>query len=283
MRVKWYAHASLRLEGDGVSIITDPYTPHKSGFATITEPADLVFRSSDDDSAHANAEMITGDPEIVTATHIGPEGVTAKGIHVIGVPTKESMIHKLEPKDNAMYCFTLEGIRIVHFGDVGNPLADWQLEKVADADIVITPTGGPPTIELDDLQHALDQIQPKLTIPMHYSLPGCKFPKMLDVTDFTRRYQDDSVIWVEEDVVEISISRSKFGVFGYFQSRLQGFWSHLFRFRLQKTTYFISENRPNLTQKLDIDRQICIYVNCLARILSQNLKFGSTESRDIAF
>ncbi|MBV7333656.1 hypothetical protein KFU94_36570 [Chloroflexi bacterium TSY] len=58
---------------------------------------------------------------------------------------------------------------------------------------------------------------------------------------------------------------------------MQGFWSHLFRFRLQKTTYFISENRPNLTQKLDIDRQICIYVNCFARILSQNLKFGSTE------
>ncbi|MBV7332957.1 hypothetical protein KFU94_32965 [Chloroflexi bacterium TSY] len=78
--------------------------------------------------------------------------------------------------------------------------------------------------------------------------------------------------------MRMRLSRSKFGVFGYFQSRLQGFWSHLFRFRLQKTTYFISENRPNLTQKLDIDRQICIYVNCLARILSQNLKFGSTES-----
>ncbi|MBV7332361.1 hypothetical protein KFU94_29855 [Chloroflexi bacterium TSY] len=77
------------------------------------------------------------------------------------------------------------------------------------------------------------------------------------------------------------LSRSKFGVFGDFQSRLQGFWSHLFRFRLQKTTYFISENRQNLTQKLDIDRQICIYVNCLARILSQNLKFGSTESDGI--
>ncbi|MBV7338857.1 hydantoinase/oxoprolinase family protein [Chloroflexi bacterium TSY] len=79
-------------------------------------------------------------------------------------------------------------------------------------------------------------------------------------------------------VVAAGLSRSKFGVFGDFQSRLQGFWSHLFRFRLQKTTYFISENRPNLTQKLDIDRQICIYVNCLARILSQNLKFGSTGS-----
>ncbi|MBV7328452.1 GNAT family N-acetyltransferase [Chloroflexi bacterium TSY] len=91
--------------------------------------------------------------------------------------------------------------------------------------------------------------------------------------------QHPELDWPNGPGVLGGISRSKFGVFGYFQSRLQGFWSHLFRFRLQKTTYFISENRPNLTQKLDIDRQICIYVNCLARILSQNLKFGSTGYR----
>ncbi|MBV7332597.1 M81 family metallopeptidase [Chloroflexi bacterium TSY] len=94
---------------------------------------------------------------------------------------------------------------------------------------------------------------------------------------FARLMRQAKALEKRPEVLSTSLSRSKFGVFGYFQSRLQGFWSHLFRFRLQKTTYFISENRPNLTQKLDIDRQICIYVNCLARILSQNLKFGSTE------
>ena len=66
MKIKWYAHACLRIEGDGVSIITDPYTPYKSGFATIAESADIVVRSSDDDSAHANAAMIPGKPEVVT-------------------------------------------------------------------------------------------------------------------------------------------------------------------------------------------------------------------------
>ena len=80
MRIKWYAHACLRIEGGGVSIITDPYTPHKSGFAPVDETADIVVRSSDDDSAHSNAAMIPGDPEIVTATHIlsvGGESATS--------------------------------------------------------------------------------------------------------------------------------------------------------------------------------------------------------------
>ena len=42
MIIKWYAHACLRIEGGGVSIITDPYTPHKSGFAPVDETATLL-------------------------------------------------------------------------------------------------------------------------------------------------------------------------------------------------------------------------------------------------
>ena len=194
MKIKWYAHACLRIEGDGVSIITDPYTPHKSGFAAVTETADIIVRSSDDDSAHANAEMIPGDPEVVTATHIltfeGAVGngspaksevgrdsstfLTQAGVRFKAIPAMESMRVKLQPRDNAMYCFVVEGIRIVHFGDVGNRLEAWQLEQFGDVDVAIVPTGGPPTIELADLHDALEILRPAVTIPMHYELPGCR-------------------------------------------------------------------------------------------------------------
>ncbi len=208
MRIKWYAHACLRVEGDGVSIITDPYTPQKSGFAAVTETADIVVRSSDDDSAHANAEMIPGEPEVVTATHIlslasgdgqGPVAgpgrqpedssvMTQAGIRFRAIPAMESMRVKLQPRDNAMYCFEVERIRIVHFGDVGNRLEEWQLEQMGSVDVAIVPAGGPPTIELPDLHDALDVLRPAVTIPMHYELPGCKFPRMADVSEFTQRY-----------------------------------------------------------------------------------------------
>lgn len=224
MRIRWYAHACLRIEGDGVSIITDPYTPHKSGFSTVTETADIVVRSSDDDSAHGNAEMIPGKPEIVTATHIlrfesengagslespeaGQEGatyLTQRGIQFRAIPAMESMRVKLQPRDNAMYCFVVEGIRVVHFGDVGNRLDSWQLEQMGDVDVAIVPTGGPPTIELQDLHEALDFLRPAVTIPMHYELPGCKFPKMADVGEFTQQYPSTRVRWAESPEVELT-------------------------------------------------------------------------------
>jgi L-ascorbate metabolism protein UlaG (beta-lactamase superfamily) len=204
MKIKWYAHAAFRLEGDGLGIVVDPYTPEKSGFAPIEEPADIVIRCAHDDSAHGNADMIQGNPEVVTATWILDQGATVKGLEISAIPTTESMLHKLEPRDNAMYRFTLGGVRFLHFGDVGNRLTDEQRAYMYDADVAIVPTGGPPTIELDDLCEALEQIKPKVTIPMHHALPGCKFPKMLEVEDFTNRFPAESVVWNEGEDVEVS-------------------------------------------------------------------------------
>ncbi len=222
MKIKWYAHAYLRIEGDGVSIITVPYTPYKSGFATISESADIVVRSSDDDSAHANAAMIPGKPEVVTATHIldfddqDRSGLTdgsqrqgdssfqtRAGIRFNAIPAMESMRVKLQPRDNAMCRLVVEGISLVHFGDVGNRLEPWQLERIGSVEVAIVPTGGPPTIELDDLHDALDVLRPAVAIPMHRDLPGCKFPKMADVREFTHRYSSSRVMWADTPEVEV--------------------------------------------------------------------------------
>ncbi|SVD14354.1 uncharacterized protein METZ01_LOCUS367208, partial [marine metagenome] len=90
MKIKWYAHAAFRLEGEGLGIVVDPYTPEKSGFAPIEEPADIVVRCAHDDSAHGNADMVRGNPDVVTATWILDEGATVRGLKVSAIPTKES-------------------------------------------------------------------------------------------------------------------------------------------------------------------------------------------------
>jgi|SRR5579859_2323022 len=194
MNITWLAHAAFLIEGAGVRIITDPYTPSSIGFATIDEKADIVVRSSADDLGHCNAAMIPGDPVVVTATEVGPEGVEARGVHFAAIPAQESLIYKAAPADNAMYRFTLDGVRVAHFGDVGNRLEESQLAALAGADVWLVPAGGPPTIDLDDLVDAIEALQPRVIIPMHYQLPSATF-KMLPVAEFTGRFPAEEVVW----------------------------------------------------------------------------------------
>lgn len=203
MKIKWYAHAAVLFADNQLRIIADPYSPAELGFATITEPADIVIRSSADDLGHCFAEMISGNPIIVTATELEPEGVTVRGIHFTPIHARESLIYKERPRDNAMYRFTLDGIRIAHLGDVGNRLTDEQLDGLRDVDVLLAPVGGPPTIDLDDLVSALQVLQPRLVIPLHYQLPGA-LPKMLPVQEFTKHFAPAQVIWNNSLEIELT-------------------------------------------------------------------------------
>ena len=74
MKIRFYAHVSFRLEADGLSVITDPYTPgsQNPGFDPIDEPADIVIMSSATDSFHSDPSHVRGDPTIVNALELPP-------------------------------------------------------------------------------------------------------------------------------------------------------------------------------------------------------------------
>ena len=204
MKIRWLAHASFLIEGDGLRIITDPFEPNEViNLPPVTETADIVVRSSDDDEAHCYVETIPPGFELVTATDIVESGATAKGVRFEAIWSEESHIHKEVVRDNAMYRFTLEGINITHMGDVGNPLTKAQMDALAGTDILLALVGGPPTIELADLRDVIEHIKPKVVIPMHYRIPGPRF-FMLPVTAFTNHYSDEMVTWADSSEVQFS-------------------------------------------------------------------------------
>ena len=204
MKIQWLAHASFLIEGDGLRIITDPFEPNEIiNLPPVTETADIVVRSSDDDEAHCYIDTIPPGFELVTATDIVDTGATAKGIAFSAIWSQESIYKEDIVRDNAMYRFTLEGINITHMGDVGNALTDEQMVALAGTDVLLALTGGHPTIALNDLHDVIERIKPKVVIPMHYRIPGPRF-FMLPVTDFTSHYPDTTVNWLEETFVDLS-------------------------------------------------------------------------------
>ncbi len=204
MRIRWLAHASFLIEGDGLRIITDPYEPNQViNLPPITEPADIVIRSSDDDEAHCFVDTLPPGFDLITATEIVDTGALARGLTVEALWSQESLVYKDVVRDNAMYRFKLEGIEIAHMGDVGNPLTDAQMDALKGTEILLALTGGPPTIELEDLITVIDRINPRVVIPMHYRIPGPRF-FMLPVSHFTALFPEDLVDWIDSSEVEFS-------------------------------------------------------------------------------
>jgi L-ascorbate metabolism protein UlaG (beta-lactamase superfamily) len=195
VKIKWYGHACFRIEGRAggngqrpVGIVTDPYTPEVAGYDPIAEPADIVIMSSATDRFHSCADRVPGNPTVINALEIAEGGREAKGVRFDAVATRESVVHKTDPDENAIYTFSLDGIRVGHMGDVGNPLGEAELKLLRGVDVLLALTGGPPTIELPDLQAAMADIQPRITIPMHYRTPKVSLTRILEVDAFTKLF-----------------------------------------------------------------------------------------------
>ena len=176
MKITFYAHASFRLEADGLSVVTDPYTPGPGGsnFDPIDEPADLVIMSSATDSFHSDPSHVQGDPTVVNALELPLEGEDVLGVRIQPFPAMESMTFDFgrDPDANALYLFTLGGLRVLHMGDIGNPVPEAHLDALAgNVDVLFALTGAHATISLEDLDTALAAIGPRVVIPMHYHNP----------------------------------------------------------------------------------------------------------------
>ena len=177
MRLTFYAHACFRLETPEVSVITDPYTPGPSGsgFDPIDESAALVIMSSATDRFHSDPSHVRGDPVVVNALlDVPPEGITVCGVPIRVFPTSESLTFDFgrDPDANAMYLFTIGGVRVLHMGDVGNAIAPAVLKELTgEVDVLLALAGAHATIALDDLDRAIAAIGPRIVIPMHYWHP----------------------------------------------------------------------------------------------------------------
>jgi L-ascorbate metabolism protein UlaG (beta-lactamase superfamily) len=176
MKIRFYAHASFRLEADGLAVITDPYTPgpQNSGFDPIDEPADIVIMSSATDDFHSDPSHVRGDPTVVNALKLPLEGADVRGLHIRPFPAMESMTFDFgrDPDANALYLFTLGGLRVLHMGDIGNPVPQEHLDVLrGKVDLLFALAGAHATIALDVLDAAIDAIGPAVVIPMHYYSP----------------------------------------------------------------------------------------------------------------
>jgi len=175
MKIKFLGHAAFLITSEkGVRIITDPYKPgcFDGGikYAPITEEADIVTISHEHDDH--NSTSINGRPEFVR----NPGKNTIKDILINGTQTFHDTGGGAERGMNTVFKMTIDGMNVVHLGDLGHPLSDETVKKIGDVDILLIPVGGYFTIDAETADGIARKLRPKIVIPMHFKTDKCGFP-----------------------------------------------------------------------------------------------------------
>ncbi len=208
MKLTWYGHASFRVAAKGgASVVTDPYDPATSGYKPVLEPADIVVISSATDSFHCNAHLVPGSPVVINSLELARSGKsrTVQDVTFHGVEASEALDHRGgQPEANGMVRFTLGDLSVGHMGDVGTSLSAAQLGFFRGVDVLLALAGGHPTIPLDALKAAVDELKPKLVVPMHFDTPLYKLDNLLSIGAFLSLFEDDDVEVAGSPEVELT-------------------------------------------------------------------------------
>ena len=75
----------------------------------------------------------------------------------------------MERGKNTVFILEVDGLRIVHLGDLGHLLSDKDVKNVRPVDVLMIPVGGVYTINGAEAKKVVEQLKQKQTVlPMHY-------------------------------------------------------------------------------------------------------------------
>jgi len=164
MQIKWHGHACFEISAEEATVVTDPYEP-SIGMRLPSIRADVVTVSHEHYdhnyvAAVEGAEVVRGAGE-----HL------VKGIRFLGVRTFHDTRKGAERGENTVFVFELEGIRLCHLGDLGHVLQEEQITAINGVDVLFVPVGGTYTVDAGDAARVVEQLSPKVAIPMHFKIP----------------------------------------------------------------------------------------------------------------
>ena len=168
MEIKWHGHSCFEITSEeGIVIVTDPYNG-SYGYPVPDLTADIVTVSHAHRD-HNNVAAVKGEPEVVKGVgeHI------CKGMQFYGVKTYHDTSRGAERGENTAFLFDVDELRLCHLGDLGQVLEASQLRSIKEKgiDILFIPIGGVYTIDANGANEVLEQLEPKIAIPMHYKTP----------------------------------------------------------------------------------------------------------------
>lgn len=202
MEITYIGHSCFKIKGKTLSIVVDPYGP-KIGYKLPKLSADVVLVTHNHFD-HNNIEGVS-DYRLVIDT---PGEYEVGGTFVYGRTTSHDEKQGSERGKNTMYLITIDGIDILHVGDLGHPLSQEDIEKIPNVDVLLVPVGGEVTIDAKKAAELISVFAPAYVVPMHYNTSDFKGDFKLDGVD---KFLDEMGVenGIKKDLDKLTISSIK--------------------------------------------------------------------------
>ena len=172
VEIKWFGHAFFQItSSNGTKIITDPFGA--MGFP-MPEVWPNVVTVGREHGNHNNVGLAKGDPLVLRGlTEWGKEwnqiNTTFRDVLIYNVPIHQRGYPGYEGSlRGSAFVFEMDGLCILHSGDVSEPFNEDQIEMIGHIDVLLQTIGGVYTIGPELAKKIIEQLNPKVIVPMHY-------------------------------------------------------------------------------------------------------------------
>jgi len=185
MKVQWYGQSSFALTTPELRVFIDPFGDMSPAagrglqfeYPAIDAEADLLLVTHEH-LDHNGVEAVGGDPVVLRSTagrHESPAG------EVVGIASEHDAVAGTERGPNTIYVFELDGVRVAHLGDLGQPsLRPEQVAAIGEIDLLFVPVGGGPTNGAPEGLALVELLSPRWVVPMHYRTERINFLEPAD-------------------------------------------------------------------------------------------------------
>ena len=187
MRIEWFGQSAFRLDGGGQTVFIDPFGVPGERFAKRGMSFDYppiegvdagLLLITHEHFDHNAAEAVGGDPAVIRSTAGRLDSPVGE---VVAIASEHDPHAGTDRGPNSIFAFTLDGLRVCHFGDFGQAeLRDEQAEAIGSVDVLFVPVGGGPTIGAGQATEIARRLGARWIVPMHYRTPMISF---LDTAD----------------------------------------------------------------------------------------------------